>query len=192
MTKKEDNAMLTQTDREFLRGETEYTGENAKQMRYERRDQIRRRVRQSLKDFTLLFDHVDEEEAVKILNGGGRVAFAAFEDEDVEAGLRDTLAFILREAGITCMMGETTRPNQPTSEQLLLEAFKRVGRSEGYGVSGMELEIDSVRLPRGQIIRSLEEGRELPSETIAHLLEEDGVDKGEIQEELRRMLADGE
>lgn len=186
--------MLTETDRQFLKGKKEYTGENAKQMRYERRTAIRERVRQSLKDFSTLFDNLDAEEAGKILKAESvtRDPHTRFDDEEIEEGLRDALAFILREAGITSLMGETARPYKPTVEQLLLEALRRIGRAEGYGVSSVELEIDSVRIPRTQVIRSLKEGRDIPPETLAYLLEDESVDKMQIQEALRDMLDDAE
>lgn len=50
------NAMLTKTQRAFLRGEKEYTGNSAKQQRYERRRAIQERVQNTLLDFQLLFD----------------------------------------------------------------------------------------------------------------------------------------
>ena len=52
--------MLTKTQRAFLKGEKEYTGEHAKQQRYQRRQAIKERVENTLQDFRLLFETWDE------------------------------------------------------------------------------------------------------------------------------------
>jgi len=52
--------MLTKTQRAFLKGEKEYTGEHAKQERYQRRQAIKERVENTLRDFELLFETWDE------------------------------------------------------------------------------------------------------------------------------------
>lgn len=56
------SALLTQTDREFLRGKKDYSGENEKQMVYQRRRAIRDRVKASIVDLALLTTHREEVE----------------------------------------------------------------------------------------------------------------------------------
>lgn len=58
---------LTETDRKYLRGEKEYTGENAKQMRYQRRQSIRDRTANAFRDFALLYHDLPPEERRKVL-----------------------------------------------------------------------------------------------------------------------------
>lgn len=58
-----DKGFLTPTDREFLRGEKEY---DSKQGRYARRQAIRERIQNSLRDFVLLFEYLDSDEIVRI------------------------------------------------------------------------------------------------------------------------------
>lgn len=51
----ERDGFLTKADREFLRGEKEYSGKNARHMRYQRRRDIRERAHAALEDFALLY-----------------------------------------------------------------------------------------------------------------------------------------
>lgn len=77
-----DRGFLTEVDREYLRGEKEYTGDNAKQMRYQRRQSIRERTANAFRDFALLYLDLPAEEHEKVLKtireregydwGGGR------------------------------------------------------------------------------------------------------------------------
>ncbi|WP_331235138.1 hypothetical protein [Natronorarus salvus] len=89
----DEYGFLTHTDRRFLIGKKEYTGENAKQQRYQRREAIAARARQAFHDFALLYDSVDEHERDRIFDVGDDVtdydAINGFHD-----ALVDTLAFI--------------------------------------------------------------------------------------------------
>lgn len=49
------DGFLTEASREFLRGEKEYSGKNARQMRYQRRRDIRESTRDALLDLKLLY-----------------------------------------------------------------------------------------------------------------------------------------
>jgi hypothetical protein len=60
MSEDRSTAMLTKTQRAFLKGEKEYTGDHAKQQRYQRRKAIKERVENTLLDFQLLFETWDE------------------------------------------------------------------------------------------------------------------------------------
>jgi len=91
--KKRKEAMLTDTQRDFLRGEKRYEGENAKQQRYQMRERISRRVRDTLLDFALLYETVDEHERDRIFNVGGGVTDREA-TRDFHSTLVDTLAFI--------------------------------------------------------------------------------------------------
>jgi len=84
----EENGFLTDTDRQFLMGEKEYSGDNAKHLRYQRRRAIAERTRQAFYDFELLFDVLDEHERDRI--------FDPPRDErvDLHHAVRDTIAFL--------------------------------------------------------------------------------------------------
>lgn len=56
MSDEREGAMLTKTQRAFLKGEKEYTGENARQQRYQRRQAIKKRVQNTMLDFKLLLE----------------------------------------------------------------------------------------------------------------------------------------
>lgn len=64
------SGFLTQTDRRFLRGEKKYTGEHAKQNRYQRRKAIAERTRKAFADFALLHAELDRHERNRIFDVG--------------------------------------------------------------------------------------------------------------------------
>lgn len=95
------NAMLTTEDRRWLTGKKTYDGQHAKQQRYQRRKDIRERVYNSMLDFSILFEELEEDEWREILgevDDAGRQWRDA--DDDLQAGVRDGLAFLLRSVGI--------------------------------------------------------------------------------------------
>lgn len=83
-----ERGFLTKTDRDFLTGEKEYTGENAKQQRYERREAIASRARRAFYDFAFLFEKLDKHERERVF-GVSRDDHSDFRD-----ALEDTLAFL--------------------------------------------------------------------------------------------------
>lgn len=89
------SAMFTKPQREFLRGEREYTGDNAKSQRYEMRERIARRVRDTLLDFALLYEYADERERNRIFNVGEGITDTAAQIE-LRESLVGTLAFLYR------------------------------------------------------------------------------------------------
>ena len=60
--------LLTEQDKEFLIGELEYTGDHARQQRYQRREDIARRIRFGFEDFAFLFEHMDETDRKRIFD----------------------------------------------------------------------------------------------------------------------------
>lgn len=91
----DEQGFLTKTDRAFLEGWREYTGKNAKQQRYERREAIAARTRRAFSDFSLLYNELDERERNRIFDVGEGFtdADALNEFQDV---LVDVLAFLYR------------------------------------------------------------------------------------------------
>jgi hypothetical protein len=78
-----ENGFLTERDRQFLTGEKEYTGENAKQMRYQARRAIRERTRAAFDDFALLCDVLEDQEWGKIFSGEPKSPERAKLEDDV-------------------------------------------------------------------------------------------------------------
>lgn len=123
-----ENGFLTDRDRKFLRGEKEYTGENAKQMRYQARRAIRERTRAAFRDFSLLYATLNENERKKIFN-------IVDDPLDVDGGLShetmdgitDTLAFLY--LSLTGEVGEEfsrlTQPGVPDFESALEQAISQ-------------------------------------------------------------------
>jgi len=123
-----ESGFLTERDRKFLRGEKEYTGENAKQMRYQARRAIRERTRAAFRDFSLLYATLDENERKTIFN-------VADDPLDVDGGLShetrdgitDTLAFLY--LSLTGEVGEEfsrlTQPGVPEFESALEQAISQ-------------------------------------------------------------------
>jgi hypothetical protein len=84
------NGFLTSTDRAFLRGEKEYTGNHAKQQRYERRKAVRERTRAALWDFSILFHTLDDDELEKVRT------VPIDERDQYDRAVSDTFAFLYR------------------------------------------------------------------------------------------------
>lgn len=99
ITMSDERGFLTGTDREFLTGEHEYTGESAKQQRYQRREAIAERTRQAFYDFAFLYDVLDPHERDRVFNPD--------ESDTVELveAMRDTIAFLYR-----ALEGDRDRP----------------------------------------------------------------------------------
>ena len=92
----DEKGFLTDRDVEFLRNQGEYyTGENAKQQRYETRETIAARTRQAFRDFSLLYATSDEHERNRIFGVDEWWEEIDAMNEFKEA-LVDTIAFLYR------------------------------------------------------------------------------------------------
>jgi len=189
---REQNAMLTKTDREFLIAEGEhYSGDSAKQMRYERRQKIRDRIRETLLDFTLLFDYLPDSEQEKLFEDEG--GWWAHGDQELQEGARDTIAFILRNADISPYLEHSGSPPSTPATELLEDAYKRIAIEHGRlvtEVANPEIETTNLR----NVLSRLEEGdSEETAQTLGLLLQTGEVSeetRAEIQELLRDDLVD--
>lgn len=182
------NAMLTTEDRRWLTGEKRYEGEHAKQQRYQRRRDIRERVYNSILDFSLLFEHLERDEREKLFGTPGTKQKPINDDREFADGIRDGLAFLLYNTGITSMMGPDERRTDPIADWLLTEAVHRAGRKDGILVETVELDIDATDLPRASLLEDLEAGNELSPRELRVLLESEHVDTRNVQEHIRRQL----
>jgi hypothetical protein len=185
------NAMLTTEDRRWLTGEKAYEGEHAKQQRYQRRRDIRERVYNTMLDFSILFTHLEERERAKLFGSDSAERRERFADMNLEAGVRDGIAFLLYNAGITDGMG-SERAADGLARRLLNEALSRAGRKEDVLVESVSLDIEATRISPGNLLDRLEAGEALSSAELGYLLESEAVDTGEIQKQIRTMLFDEE
>lgn len=187
------NAMLTTEDRRWLTGEKTYEGEHAKQQRYQRRRDIRERVYNSLLDFTILLHQLEETERKKLF---GQISDDGtqwdIEDESFEAGIRDALAFLLYNVGMTKRMGtdNDALSGSTVAEQLVTDAIYRAGRRDDFLVEDVDLAVSATHLPLSNVLEDLEAGTPLSPARLRVLMESDSVDTTEIQECIRTMILD--
>lgn len=186
------NAMLTTEDRRWLTGEKRYEGEHAKQQRYQRRRDIRERVYNSVLDFSILFEHLEADEREKLFGTPGTKRKPIVDDQEFTDGIRDALAFLLYNTGITSMMDADENGTEPIAERLLAEALHQAGRKDGILVENVELDIDATDLPRTSLLEDLEAGNELSPRELRVLLESEQVDTRNVQEHIRRQLFEDE
>jgi len=97
------SGILTSTDREFLRAAPDYyEGENARQSRYQRRRDIRRRIVTSLLDFQEINTYLDDEQRRKIFAEPDKSG--AEDDREFRAALGSLLQWVYlgcREEGVS-------------------------------------------------------------------------------------------
>jgi len=136
-----ENGFLTDRDRAFLKGEKEYTGKNARHLRYQARRAIRGRTRAAFRDFALLYDVLDEDERKKIFN----ISDDPFDVEggistETRDGITDTLGFLYLslEGEVGEKFARRTQPGIPSFEDALERAVAKAERDRHAGEAGAE------------------------------------------------------
>lgn len=169
------NAMLTTEDRRWLTGEKRYEGKHAKQQRYQRRRDIKERVRTSIRDFSILFEYLEDDEWCRIFEET---------DDSLDGSVRDGLAFLLYSVGIT-------RPEQRgRAERLLVDAITRSGARDGVFVEDVDLSMVIREYDPSALLESLEAGETLSTRELQTLLESDAVETETLQACLRSALTE--
>jgi hypothetical protein len=187
------NAMLTTEDRRWLTNEKTYEGEHAKQQRYQRRRDIRERVYNSILDFTILFQHLEETEREKLFGHVTGDGPRQVDDPDAfEEGIADALAFLLYNVGGTSLMRtpDTDTQGRSVAERVVTDALYRAGRRDDLLVEDVSLDIDATYLPLPNILDELDAGTPLSPARLRVLLESEQVETAEIQACVRRMIFD--
>lgn len=186
------NAMLTTEDRRWLTGEKVYDGQHAKQQRYQRRRDIRERVYNSMLDFSILLDELDDDEWREIFgeitNEGQQWQNA---DENLQDGVCDGLAFLLRTIDIATLMRDT-QPSQGTvSKQLFTAALRRAGHRDGLLVDSVSLDIEATEVIIPELLDNLRSDERMSAGSLYLLMESGAVDTDVVQDCLRdQLLAD--
>jgi len=187
------NAMLTTEDRRWLTGEKTYDGQHAKQQRYQRRKDIRERVYNSMLDFSILLDDLDEDEWREIF---GEVTEYGQQwqdaDEDLQAGVRDGLAFLLRTIGIVTLMRESRPSHETVPERVFTAALRRAGHRDGLLVNSVALDIEATDVGTPALLDALESDESISAGGLYLLMESGAVDTDVVQECLREQLSDEE
>lgn len=180
--------MLTTEDRRWLTGSKTYEGEHATQQRYQRRRDIRDRLYNSLLDFSIVFEHLEESEREKLFRDDeGGVAT----DPELERGVRDGLAFLLYSTGITESMDHES-DMETDAQRLLRDAVREVGRTDDYVVEEVSLDVQARPATRSQLLQKLVDGEELSMSELATLLDSESIDTDEIQAHMRAMITERE
>lgn len=197
--------MLTKTDREFLQDpDGYYTASSAKQMRYERRGDIKTRIRESILDLALLFDlYEDQQDLVDDV----------FTDAELKDALGDAIALFV--CGVTT--GTTYSGRRPRSINGPAD-IGQFGMIEGRGdhhseeflqilgdglarglfeydnilLEQAELHTETTRVPDARIQRDLEEGEILHPKAAALLLKSGEIDPEAFSDFAREQLLDDE
>lgn len=188
------NAMLTTEDRRWLTGEKTYEGQHAKQQRYQRRNDIRDRVRNSILDFTILFEELEEHERRKVFgevtDDGSRWVGV---DEEFRDGVRDALAFLLRGVGVRTLMRDSADDaSRDVAEQFLALATARAGRREGFLVDDVELDVDATGVAVPDLLERFESGADVSPTGLYLLVESGALDVDDVRECLREHVLDGD
>jgi hypothetical protein len=189
------NAMLTTEDRRWLTNEKTYEGEHAKQQRYQRRRDIRERVYNSILDFTILFQQLEEDEREKLFGHIAGDGPHQVDDPDAfEAGIADALAFLLYNIGGTSLMRtpDTDTERRAVAHRLVTDALYRAGRRDDLLVEDVSLDIDATYLPLPNVLDELEANTPLSPARLRVLLESEQVETAEVQACVRRMIFDDE
>lgn len=185
------NAMLTTEDRRWLTGEKVYDGQHAKQQRYQRRRDIRERVYNSILDFSILLDELDDDEWREIVGevtDGGKQWQNA--DEDLQAGVRDGLAFLLRTIGIATLMRDDQASQGTVPERLFTTALRRAGHRDGLLVESVSLDIEATDVGIPELLDDLQSDEPLSAGSLYLLMESGTVDTDVVQDCLRDELFD--
>jgi len=183
------NAMLTTEDRRWLNGEKEYDGQHAKQQRYQRRRDIRERVYSSMLDFSILVDELDDDEwrdiFGEVVDEGKQWQNA---DEDLQAGVRDGLAFLLRTVGVAALMRNGQESQDTVPERLFTAALRRAGHRDGLLVESVSLDIEAIDVGIPELLEDLQSDEPMSAGSLYLLMESGAVDTDVVQDCLRDQL----
>lgn len=184
---KRPRGILTEADRKFLRNREEYS----RQAAHARQEAVVERTRNAILDFSLLFDNLTDEDWTDI-TGVYPMNDVWFDDPEIEAGIRDTLAsMVLVSGGRHLVMNPDA--HDPTAERILRDAFERVAWTRLYDLTHFEVSLVTEAIRGRDLTRRLEEGDELSIDELSKLLiaTRDNVDREALQAELREQLAEG-
>ncbi|MFC7198751.1 hypothetical protein [Halospeciosus flavus] len=174
--------VLTQSDREFLLGrKSDYT----EQSRRQKRSRIRRRVRNAILDFSILFEHLDERDREMVFDPDDDYR------EEYTRGITDMLAFL--HLGT---MGYYT-----PFKHMLAEGVNRAEQElagSDYRMVSVEFNVDPVgRIDVDEVVDKLEEGRfaELTDEELQAFVrlladaDDDTFSAADVREDIREQMS---
>lgn len=186
-TGERERGILSTADRDFLRSDPD---DYSRQARHAREEAIRERVTNAVLDFTLLFEHLEHDQREEIFPPA--YTHTEIGDPDFEAGVRDTLAFIIEGCGGFRRLDEWEFHSEQLAERMLKEAFTRGAWRWGYDLQDLRLEVTAEEIPVRELLQRLDDGDELTVDELARLAvsQRDRVDPAVLQEPLREQLLD--
>lgn len=176
-----DRGILTPSDREFLLGrKTDYTDHSKKQ----KRNRIRRRVRNAMLDFTILFEYLDERDRKTVFDPENA------EREAYTQGITDALAFFhLGTMGYSTPFKDMLARGVSKGEQELA--------GSDYRMVNVEFNVDPVgRIDVDEVVEKLDQGSfdEITDEELRAfvrlLAESEEFSTMPIREEIKGQMAE--
>ena len=156
------SGILTPTDYEFLHNVPNYyEGDNARQSRYQRRQNIRRRIVTSLLDFQEIKNYLSDEQRRKIFADPG--ANGAADDHELWAGLESLLQWVYlgcREEGKS--FDKLVTDAASTAE----EEYHRIDGRLVSAEADFDVEVTENHGRVKSLSKALEEGDPLPARRI--------------------------
>ena len=181
-----DRGILTTADREFLEADND---EFSRQAAHARRHEIRKRTKNAIKDFTVLFDELPEEEYGEI--------FGDLSNGELRPGVRDALSFFYHataEPNFRNSISDNKPPHKLQGsgefDQILGEAYRFVLMKHNFLIENWDAPtaegelIDGI----GDVVDRAEEGGELSPGEVYMLLLSGVVDSDTIQSTVREEL----
>jgi len=176
---KRSRGILAPVDREFLKGEKEYSH---RQSAYGRREKIRERVKNGLLDFSLLLD-LPAEEREKIFESYG-------DDPEFMPAIQHALAFLY--LGVADKTGQAKgvyKSANPAFEHDLEEGLLRALLKHEYILEELDLTISAEKFDGLETaLEMAREGEELSPGYIRLLLHSDAVDWEPVHEVIHEQL----
>jgi len=181
-----DRGILTTADREFLKAEP---GEFTRQAAHARRREIRKRTENAIKDFTVLFDELPDEEYTEI--------FGDLSSGELRPGVRDALSFFYHataEPNFRNSISDNKPPHRLQGsgefDQILGEAYRFALMKHNFLIESWDPPtaegelIDGI----GDVVDRAEEGGELSPGEVYMLLLSGVVDSDTVQSTVREEL----
>lgn len=148
-----ERGFLTKDNREFLQGDKD---SGTRQARHHHRKKIRERLQNALLDFSLVFDHMKDGELQQVFGEHSRPYRQSWKNDDVAKGIQDTLAFVLREAGVGCALSKAAERKNTLYEETLYNALRRVGEPHDQFVHSVKLDVEASPVNPDRLKKKLE------------------------------------
>jgi hypothetical protein len=142
-------------------------------------------------DFSILFEELEEDEWREVLgevDDTGRQWRDA--DDDLQAGVRDGLAFLLRSIGIGALMREDGSAGGMIPKRMVTAAVRRAGHRDGMLVESVSVDIEATDVGVPELLEELEDGGTISPSGLYLLMESGAVDTDVVRKCLRDQLFD--